>query len=209
MSANGPPQGICPDVELIRRLRALRDRDGLDAAGQRALNGHLASCAPCRDEAVAADPTLLFAALSAAADGTEAAAGGSGRLPARWEEAAGAVEAERLAGDVLAAIRVRKTEGTGRRPPAALPTRLRAAAVLLAAAGVAGFLILSRSGGPARSGLASLPTLGPAPESVAAEVPSRPFIEDVGTPGARVYEFAGHSPKEPIVVFVANPNADL
>lgn len=209
MSTNGLPPGSCGDAELIRRLRALRDRDGLDAVGQRTLHAHLASCVACRDEAIAGDPTLLFVSLSATAAGIEADAEGSGRLPARWEEAAEAVEAERLAGDVLAAIRVRKTVGTGGAARTGRRVLLRAAAVLLAAAGVAGLVVLSRSGDPARSGLAFLPTPGSARPSAEAEVPTRPLIEEVGTPGVRVYEFAGHSPKEPTVVFVANPNADL
>jgi len=208
MSANGLPPGTCGDVELIRRLRALRERDDLDAAGQKTLHAHLAACVACRDEAIAADPTLLFVSLSGAAAGAEVGAEGPGRLPARWEEAAEAVEAERLAADVLAAIRVRKTEGTRRAEPAGRRAFLRAAAVLLVAAGVAGLVVFSRSGDPARPGLAFLPTLGPAPPP-AAEVRSRALIEEVGAPGARVYEFAGRSPKEATVVFVANPNADL
>jgi hypothetical protein len=209
MSANGPPPGTCGDAGLIRRLRALRERDDLDAAGQKALHAHLAACAVCRDEAVAADPTLLFVPLSASAASAEAGIEGGGRLPARWEEAAGEVEAERLAGDVLAAVRVRKTEGTRRAGPAGRRVLLRAAAVLLAAVGVAGLVVLSRSSDPARSGLAVLSTRGPEPPLAAAEIPSRALIEEVGTPGARVYEFAGRTPKEPTVVFVANPNADL
>jgi hypothetical protein len=208
MSANGLPPGTCGNAELIRRLRTLRDRDSLDAPGQKALHGHLASCPACRDEAIAADPTLLFVSLSATAEGDGTGAEGSGRLPVRWEEAAEAVEAERLASDVLAAVRVRKTEGTRAAAPAGRRAFLRAAAVLLAAAGVAGLVVLSRSGDPARTGVASLPTLG-SERPPAAEALLHPLIEEVGTPGARVYEFAGHSPKEPTVVFVANPNADL
>ncbi len=208
MSANGLPPGSCADAGLIRRLQGLRDRDGLDVAGQRTLHGHLASCAACRDEAIAADPTLLFVTLSATAEGAGADGEGPVRLPARWEEAAEAVEAERLAGDVLAAVRIRKTEGARAAAPSGRRTVLRAAAVLLAAAGVAGLVVLSRSGGPTRSGVASLPMPGPG-RPPTAEAPSRPLIEEVGMPGARIYEFAGHSSKEPTVVFVANPNADL
>ena len=208
MSANGLSPGTCGDAELIRRLRKRRDRDALDGAGQKTLHMHLASCPACRDEAIAADPTLLFAALSATAEEAGTGAEDSGRLPARWEEAAEAVEAERLARDVLAAVRVRKTEGARAAAPAGRRAFLRAAAVLLAAAGVAGLVVLSRSGDPARTGVASLPTLG-SERPPAAEALLHPLIEEVGTPGARVYEFAGHSPKEPTVVFVANPNADL
>jgi hypothetical protein len=208
MSTIGVPPGTCGDAELTRRLRMLRERDGLDAAGQKTLHAHLTSCAACRDEAIAADPTLLFVSLSATAEEAGSDAEGSGRLPARWEEAAEAVEAERLAGDVLAALRVRKTEGTRGAAPAGRRAFVRAAAVLLAAAGVAGLVVLSRSGDLARSGGASLPTPG-SERPLVAEVPSHPLIEEVGTPGARVYEFAGRSPKEPTVVFVANPNADL
>jgi hypothetical protein len=42
-----------------------------------------------------------------------------------------------------------------------------------------------------------------------ADTPARPLIEGVRSPNARVYEFASASPREPAVVFVANPNADL
>jgi hypothetical protein len=45
--------------------------------------------------------------------------------------------------------------------------------------------------------------------SVPPDAPSRPLIESVLDPNARVYEFAAASPQEPAIVFVANPNADL
>ena len=38
---------------------------------------------------------------------------------------------------------------------------------------------------------------------------ARPLIQDLKNPAARVYEFAAVSPKEPSVVFIADPHADL
>jgi hypothetical protein len=43
----------------------------------------------------------------------------------------------------------------------------------------------------------------------AARPPVRPLIQDLKNPGARVYEFAAVSLKEPSVVFIADPHADL
>ena len=54
-----------------------------------------------------------------------------------------------------------------------------------------------------RDALDAFDTLG------AARPPVRPLIQDLKNPGARVYEFAAVSLKEPSVVFIADPHADL
>ena len=85
----------------------------------------------------------------------------------------------------------------------------QAAALVALTAGLAGLVRWERAhpGAPADT-IASAVTPGataPAP----ADTPARPLIEGVRSPNARVYEFASASPREPTVVFVANPNADL
>jgi len=198
---SGPPRVLapCPERETISRLVSLRERDGLDAAGGALLSRHLASCPSCFAAAVSADPALLFARLAASVEADELAARAAQR-PSRAsrDEAA---EAEILAADVLAAIRVRAAETgvRGRRLPAGLRPWLRAAAVLFLASGLAAVLVLSRPAGPAAP---------PRPEDVAT-APAGPLIEELASPGARVYEFAASKPGEPAVVFVANPDAEL
>ncbi len=195
------PTAPCPDRETTARLSALRFRDALDAAGEGLLARHVSACAACLAEAVAVDPTLLFVRLSVSAEADEDASRGAHRSArgARDE----AAEAEILAADVLAAIRVRDAEGTGRRRRrrAGLPPWLRAAAVVLLASGLAAVLYLKK---PA-SNVASVPPPGATGVLAAA----RPIVERLENPGARVYQFAASTPAGPTVVFVANPGADL
>lgn len=201
MSGPRPPAIPCPDRETTARLAALRSRDALDAAGEGLLARHLSVCAACHSEAVTVDPTLLFVRLSASAEAEEEASRGAHRIAREGRDEA--AEAETLAADVLAAIRVRDAEGSGRsrRPGTALPPWLRAAAVVLLASGLAAVLYLRN---PARS-VASVPPAKAAGSTVAA----RPIVERLENPGARVYQFAAASPSGPTVVFVANPGADL
>ncbi len=199
---NGPlrvPPG-CGERGKTAALVELRLSGALDVADERLLRSHLVACPACFEEAVAADPTLLFARLAASAEAGEAAGRGArrGGRPAGEEE----LEANVLAADVLAALRVRAAEEgrhrTGRVPPEVRPW-LKAAAVVALASGVAATLLLRRP--PA-------PVAAPLPPA-AAEAWALPPIEEVGSPGARVYQFAGSGQGEPTVVFVANPNADL
>ena len=201
MSEPRHPAAPCPDRETTARLAALRSRDVLDAAGEGLLARHVSACAACLSEAVAVDPTLLFVRLSASAEADEDALRGALRTVREVRDEA--AEAEILAADVLAAIRVRDAEGIGRsrRQGAGLPPWLRAAAVVLLASGLAAVLYLRKPALP----VASVPP----PRAAGVMVAERPIVERLENPGARVYQFAAASPLEPTVVFVANPGADL
>ena len=201
MSEPRPPAAPCPDRETTARLAALRSRDALDAAGEGLLGRHVSACEACLSEAVAVDPTLLFVRLSSFAEAVEDASRGTHRIAREGRDET--AEAEILAADVLAAIRVRAAEGSGRnrRPEAGLRPWLRAAAVVLLASGLAAVLYLRK---PAPS-VASVPPARAAGVMAAA----RPIVERLENPGARVYQFAAASPSELTVVFVANPGADL
>jgi hypothetical protein len=193
----------CAERAKTSRLVALRLSEELDAADARLLLKHLVACPSCFADAVAADPTLLFARLSASVEAEEAAAS-AGHRPRRGtrEEAP---EADVLAVDVLAAIRLRATEGSHGAAPrvrAAVGPWLKAAAVVALASGVAAVLVFRRPLAPAVPG-------AEVPPAVASGAFTRPLIEELGNPGARVYQFAGSALGEPTVIFVANPNADL
>ena len=203
MTGSGFSAVPCADGDLIGRLLALRADDTLDTGGRRTLDAHLAACDACRAAAVEVDPTLLFASLAVSADASGA------RRASRWDEAADAAGADRLTEDVLAAIRARQTESVATSRAPGRRVALRAAAVLLAVAGIAGLVVLKRSADSAAEDIAARSSAElPRPVAVA-EGPARPLIEELRTPGARVYQFAGRSPKEATVVFVANPDADL
>ncbi len=198
MTGSARPAYPCALRVTTLRLASLRARDELEPSGDAVLRTHLATCPGCLAEAVAVDPSLLFVRLSASAEAGESLSR-AGR--ARREEP---TEGDLLAADVLAAIRVRTTEeGSRAGRLGGLPRHwLRAAAVLLLASGLAAVLVLRRPAAPASdhdtAALAAAPV-----------APSRPLIEEVASPGARVYEFEAATPREPTVVFVANPDADL
>lgn len=195
------PAALCPERETTARLAALRSREALDVAGEKLLARHISTCAACFADAVAVDPTLLFIRLSVSAETDEDASRGAHRAARGVRDEA--AEAEILAADVLAVIRVRGAEGTGRgrRRLAGLPPWLRAAAVVLLASGLAAVLYF-RKPSPR---VASAPPQGAA----GAMVTARPIVERLENPGARVYQFASSTPAEPTVVFVANPGANL
>ncbi len=168
------------------------------------LKAHLASCASCAAEAAALDPTLLFAPLAASVSPEPPA---TGRRPAPPV----AEDARRVADAVLDEVRrrARVTPLAAVRAASWRRTRRLAQAAALAAlaAGLAGLVRWEQTrpadtiAGPS----ASPGTAAPVPP----DVPTRPLIESVLDPRARVYEFAAASPGEPAIVFVANPNADL
>jgi hypothetical protein len=161
------------------------------------LKAHLASCAWCAAEARALDPTLLFAPLGASV-----------------AAAPSAEDVRRVTDDVLAEVRRRSRVA----PP---PARhvffsrrfLQAAALVVLAAGlgIGGIRLSRQAQAPA--------SLAPTPdgsqdgadmrEVLDVRPAVRPLIQDLKNPGARVYEFAAVSPKEPSVVFIADPHADL
>ena len=180
MSRPTPPLRSCPERETTRRLA----------------------------EATAVDPALLFVRLSASSEAEDAeAAREAGRGSQRLAPDGASAEAEALAADVLAAIRIRAAEREGRGGGRARAGRLhlrpwlRAAAVFLLASGLAAVLLLRRPEAPV-----STPPSPPDARSLAA---GRPIVERLDSPGARVYQFASGAPSEPTVVFIANPGADL
>jgi hypothetical protein len=163
------------------------------------LKAHLASCGPCAAEARALDPALLFVPLGAS-----------------FAAAPAAEDVRHVTEDVLAEVRRRSRFA----PPATRPffsrRFLQAAALVVLAAGLLGVGGIYR----ARQHEAQAPVgLAPTPderqdsldtrEALDVRQPVRPLIQDLRNPGARVYEFAAVSPKEPSVVFIADPHADL
>jgi hypothetical protein len=192
----------CPQAAEMRRLVARRESDELTPAEAPLLSRHLLSCPACSAESVRRDPTLLFASLSVSASSSPAS-------PA--SASADDLEARSLATATLAAIgrneRVR-LRSSPRRPV------LKAASVALLAGALLAFLlgkdVAKDRDASAKKEPAPSPIVPALLQPIRAEVSaSRPLIEEIRNPGARVYQFAAASPKEPNVVFVANPGADL
>jgi hypothetical protein len=92
-----------------------------------------------------------------------------------------------------------------------------AAALVALAAGLFGVqgIRLARERATHSAGMAPTAAPGFVPDaeiaamSEAARPSARPLIQDLKNPAARVYEFAAISAKEPSVVFIADPHADL
>ena len=187
----------CP--ELIRTREVVRQRlsEEMFPSSEHALKAHLASCGVCAAESRALDPTLLFVPLSAST------------------AAAPSVEdVRRVADDVLAEVR-RRTRLSPPVPARTIFSRrfLQAAALVALAAGVFGISGIRRAWERATLSVGMAPTAAPDAEITAAsEAPrpsARPLIQDLKNPAARVYEFAAVSAKEPSVVFIADPHADI
>lgn len=163
----------------------------------RELKSHLATCGTCAAESRALDPTLLFVPLGA----TNAA-------PPSAEDV------RRVTDDVLEEVR-RRTRVSTPAPARPVFSRrfLQAAALVALAAGLFGVqgIRRARERAAASADLAAGMTLPAVPDAeIAAVRPSaRPLIQDLKNPAARVYEFAAVSAKEPSVVFIADPHADL
>ncbi len=197
---------LCPELTSTREAVRQRLSEEIPPPSERALKAHLASCGVCAAEARALDPTLLFVPLGASAAAAPAAE-----------------DVRRVADDVLAEVWRRSRVVA---PPATRPffsrRFLQAAALVVLAAGLFGI------GGIrlARQGQAQAPAaLAPTPderqdrqdrqdrsdtrEALDVRPPVRPLIQDLKNLGARVYQFAAVSPKEPNVVFIADPHADL
>jgi hypothetical protein len=195
---------LCPELTSTREAVRQRLSEEISPSSERALKAHLGSCGVCAAEARALDPTLLFVPLGA----TFAAA------PA-------AEDVRRVTDDVLAEVWRRSRVVA---PPAARPffsrRFLQAAALVVLAAGlfgIGGIRLARQEQAPA--------ALAPTPderqdrqdrqdrsdtrEALDVRPPVRPLIQDLKNPGARVYQFAAVSPKEPNVVFIADPHADL
>jgi hypothetical protein len=191
----------CPEISrVLRAVRQLLSEEtssspSLPSSLSRDLKAHLASCASCAAEARALDPTLLFVPLGASLAAAPAAE-----------------DVRRVTDDVLAEVRRRSRVIAS---PAARPffsrRFLQAAALVALAAGlfgIGGVRLVRDAQAPA--------VLAPTPddrqdarEGLDVRAPVRPLIQDLKNPGARVYEFAAVSPKDPSVVFIADPHADL
>jgi hypothetical protein len=180
----------------MRRLVARRESDELMPAEAPLLSKHLLSCPACSAESIRRDPTLLFTSLSASAV----------ELASPSDD----FEIHRLAAGTLAAIE--RSERVRLRAPSRRPV-LQAASVVLLAGALLVFLaardrIASKKGPVSDPGAPDATTVVASPLRGEPGV-VQPLIEELVNPGARVYQFAAASPKEPSVVFVANPNADL
>jgi hypothetical protein len=187
---------LCP--ELTRTREAVRQRlsEEISSSSERTLKAHLASCGICAAESRSLDPTLLFVPL-----GVSAAAAPS------------ADDVRRVADDVLAEVRRRTRVTTAAAARPILSRRfLQAAALIALAAGLFGIEGIRRARERELSAVMA-PTAAPDAEiaavSAAARPSARPLIQDLKNPAARVYEFAAASAKEPSVVFIADPHADL
>ena len=163
------------------------------------LKAHLASCGVCAAGARALDPTLLFVPLSASV------------AAAPPEE-----EVRRVSEDILAEVRrlSRLAPPAAARPFFLSRRLLRAAALVALAAGLFGvggarLARRERAVPPAPVAVAPTPDESPRDARESVRPSARPLIQDLKNPGARVYEFAAVSPKEPSVVFIADPHADL
>ena len=165
----------------------------------RELRSHIASCGVCAAEARALDPTLLFVPLGASV------------------AVAPAVEdVRRVTDDVLAEVRRRSRVVAPPARPFFSRRFLQAAALVVLAAGlfgIGGIRLANRGQAQAPAGLAPTPDESQdrldTREALDMRPLVRPLIQDLKNPGARVYEFAAVSPKEPNVVFIADPHADL
>jgi hypothetical protein len=179
----------CPDWTVLTAHRG--ERQGDEPAGWRDALAHLDGCPRCRRAALHADPTLVFRRLPAA----------SAAAPV---DAAAAATAVRQA---VAAMRA-----ASRHEERTLPwsgTRRWAAAVLALAA-----LSVASDHGGRRIG--ALATATPAPRlaprwpagalAVPASEPGAPLVEELGRPGARVYQMDGDGLS---VVMIVDENLDV
>lgn len=192
----------CPESARVRmavgNLPSEEDSFSSSSSLSPELKAHLVSCASCSAEARELDPTLMFVPLGASFSAAPAA-----------EDVRGVVD------DVLAEVRRRSRVVAA---PAARPffsrRFLQAAALVVLAAGlfgIGGIRLAQKDSAPA--GLSPTPNESQdgqdVREALDVRPPVRPLIQDLKNPGARVYEFAAVSPKEPNVVFIADPHADL
>lgn len=203
MEMDGTSGSGCPEsARVVRAVRQLLSEETSSSSLPslpRELRSHLASCGVCAAESRVLDPTLLFVPL--------------GILGASAAAAPSEEDVRRVADDVLAEVRRRMRVSA---PPSARPVFsrrfLQAAALIALAAGLFGIEGIRRARERGLSAVVA-PTPGPEAEIAAASEsfrPSaRPLIQDLKNPAARVYEFAAASAKEPSVVFIADPHADL
>jgi len=173
---------------LPARLDAYR-RDDLADGDRRAFRRHLAECAECRSEAIASEPTLVFAVAPA--------------------ETVGEAEARTILENVRAALAVREA---ARRLERAAPRARRAAAGL----GVAAILALAFSAPLARRPrtIAAGAARPPAPSGIAGAANRivRPGGDEPSMPAtATIYEWnpGTASPEDPKIVWIVDRSLDL
>lgn len=180
----------CP--EFRARFAAYAD-ETLTPFDRGAVREHLAFCGPCREEAAAADPTLLFAAADPPPE-------------------VSAADMARILQGVRAGVEIKRAERRLARPP-------RRVAAVAAAAAVALFT-LALPGGPERDardadarGAHGAYTAEPA---AAAVTPAARFglVKAAGAPadveGSTVYEIApGAGLNEPRVVWIVDRSLDI
>jgi anti-sigma factor RsiW len=182
VNATGATGKAC---ETVRDRLAGYLEDNLIAADARAVREHVAACPACRDDAVARDPSLLFARAGS-------------------EEVSSEDVAAVLAG-VRAGLALRKTErklGSGR-------SRRRLGATAAAAALAAMVLVLPGSG---RRPAETLTVATPAPAAAApgfspagAASPGGTFPAD-----ATIYDWnPGAGTEEPRVVWIVDRSLDI
>jgi hypothetical protein len=182
----------------VRRLLSEEISSSSLPSLSRELKAHLASCGVCAAEARALDPTLLFVPLSASV-----------------ASAPPAEDVRRVSDDILAEVRRRSRLAPSVADRPFLSRRfLQVAALVALAAGLFGVEEVrlarrKRAVPPAPVAVAPTPDESRRDALEAVRPSTRPLIQDLKNPGARVYEFAAVSPKEPSVVFIADPHADL
>ena len=191
---------LCLELPTTRAAVRQRLSEELSPSAERALKAHLTSCGVCAAEARTLDPTLLFVPLGTL--GTSAAA------------AVSAADVRRVTEDVLADVRRRTRVSNPALVRPVLSRRfLQAAALVALAAGLFGVQSIRLAREKAERLAGTTPTAAPGAEIAAvsevARLAARPLIQDLKNPSARVYEFAAVSTKEPSVVFIADPHADL
>ena len=170
----------CPDW---RQLTARRERERADPEGWAAAMEHFDSCPPCRREALAADPLLVFRRLPKVELG-------AAEERSEVEAVRQAVTAMRTARRLVA----RRSFGGWR--------RWSAAAVLALAA-----LSVGRDRDPrlAMGRMARASLLVPA-QPAPAQALAAPMIEVLNRPDARVYQMPG---EDLSVIMVVDPSFDV
>jgi hypothetical protein len=183
------PRGGCLTVEPLLSSFAA---GALDEAAENQVRDHLAACAACRAAAVERDPSVLFLDLRREPLPEDFWAGFTATLRRRLE-----------------------AEGHPRTPWlawAAAPgaRRLAYVAAPLVMVLLIGTLFLMRTGGPGKGGQAPGPPGGLQALSSPGGQDAPPALEEVGSPGARVYQFTvGSGGDETPIYFVVDESIDI
>ena len=183
----------CAEHDWVIGAASRRAGEVLSATDERRLLRHLAVCPSCLEAAVAEDQALFFVPLARS-------------FAPQRSSASEARDGRKMASDVLAVIEAERLDRR-LRPPRLL---LRAAAVVLAGAGLAGLLLIRHgwqgSGRPPAAEEVAAATAAPSRAVAAASVP---LVEEVACRDAKIYQFAPEAAGQQSVVFVVDRNADL